>query len=75
MDTKDHRAFFTTLIFYVGCYVLTVMSRKITLFWDVMQCSAVEVLHDACFLLGLIFDPEDGGSIVLGNADELLPSK
>jgi hypothetical protein len=61
--------------------VLTAVTVKNTLFWDVILCSPLEVqqcvratycLSFLCFLLGLLFDPEGGANTFLRNVGELL---
>jgi hypothetical protein len=37
--------------------------------WDMMLCA----LLGFCFLLGILFEPEDGGSMFLQNVGELRP--
>jgi hypothetical protein len=39
---------------------------KSSIFWDTEHCSACYLFHGG-FLLGLFFDPEDGGDIFLRN--------
>jgi hypothetical protein len=41
------------------------MNIKAAVFWDVMPCNLI-----ACCLLGLLFEPEDGGSMLLQNVCE-----
>jgi hypothetical protein len=66
--------------FVVGFDVLTAMVMKSTIFWDIRPCSPLKVkrrfggtcgsacrLLHAGFLLGLLFDPEDGEDIFLQN--------
>jgi hypothetical protein len=48
---------------------------KIVVFWDIPPCSPVEVhlrLPLTGYLLRLLFDPEDGGSIFIRNFEGLL---
>jgi hypothetical protein len=48
--------------------VLTAVIMKSTIFWDVTPCSPLKVnLLHAGFLLGLFFDPEDRGDVILRN--------
>jgi hypothetical protein len=50
----------------VGFEVLTAVAMKSAIFWDITPCSPLLV---TCFhsgvLLGLLFDPEDGGDMLL----------
>jgi hypothetical protein len=46
------------------------MSKKNNIFLGVTPCNPVEV--HACWLLVLIFDPDDGGSTFLLNFDRIL---
>jgi hypothetical protein len=54
---------------YVGFEILTVVVMKNIIFWDIMPCSLLKVNLATCFhagiLLGLSFDPEDGGDMFL----------
>jgi hypothetical protein len=53
---------------FVGYEVLTVVAMNRSIFWDIMPCSlliAASYLLHAGFLLGLVFDPEDGGDMFL----------
>jgi hypothetical protein len=43
-----------------GSEVLTTVVTKSSIFWDITPCSLL-----AGFLLGLFFDPEDGGDMFL----------
>jgi hypothetical protein len=45
--------------------VLTAVGMKSTIFWDIRVCFAT--CFHAGFLLGLFFDPEDGGNMFLRN--------
>jgi hypothetical protein len=82
---------------FIGFEVLTAVTMKITLFWDVIQYSLIKVktfwrnvLHpswnqrishisnqeeaggkQSASLLALLFDPENGDSVLLQNVDEL----
>jgi hypothetical protein len=40
---------------------------KSSVFWDITPCGSACYLLFASFLLGLFFDPEDGGDIFLRN--------
>jgi hypothetical protein len=61
----------------VGSEDLTAVVVKSTIFWDITQCGPLKVyrrfggtcrLHlPVDFLLGVFFDPEDGGHIFLRN--------
>jgi hypothetical protein len=64
----------------VGLDVLTAVPMKNSAFWDITLCSLLKInrryggmCHFGCcllhagFLVGLIFDPEDGGDIFLRN--------
>jgi hypothetical protein len=61
---------------HAGFEVLTAAIMKSSIFWDITPCSPLKVnrrfvLLVACFhagfLLGLFFDPEDGGDMFLRN--------
>jgi hypothetical protein len=56
----------TNRFIYDGFEVLVMV---IIIFWDMMLC----VLLGFCFLLGLLFEPEDGGSSLLRNVEKLRP--
>jgi hypothetical protein len=49
-----------------------------SVFWDITTCSPLEVSRSACdllhagFVLGLVFDTEDGGDVFLRNVDWLI---
>jgi hypothetical protein len=43
------------------------MVLKSTIFWDITPCSPLKVNRRFGFLLGLFFDPEDGGDIFRRN--------
>jgi hypothetical protein len=47
----------------VGFEVLTAVVMKISIFWDIKLATCFH----AGFLLGLFFDPEDGGDMFLRN--------
>jgi hypothetical protein len=51
-------------LFLVGFEVITAVVMKSYIFWDIMLCS---LLLAICFMLGLFFDPEDGGDMFLQN--------
>jgi hypothetical protein len=61
-----------TILEYLGFEVLTAVVIKSSIFWDIMPCipgkliSSWYLLH-AGFLIGLIFDPDDGGDMLLRN--------
>jgi hypothetical protein len=48
----------------VGFEVLTAVVMKSTVFWD---STLLATCYHAGFLLGLFFNPEDGGDMVLRN--------
>jgi hypothetical protein len=72
---------YETFNFSSGFEVLTAVVMKYTIFWDITPCSPLKVnrrfggiyslLLATCFyagfLLGLFFDPEDGGDMFLRN--------
>jgi hypothetical protein len=63
-----HRIKYTLTYFYFPRFkVLTAVVMKCTIFWDITPCSPSRVCSHAGFLLGLFFDPEDGGDIFLRN--------
>jgi hypothetical protein len=60
------RRYSSKLHSFVEFGILTAVVMKSSIFWDVIGSSACCLLH-ACFLLGLLFNPEDGGNIFLQN--------
>jgi hypothetical protein len=69
--------FYVTLK-YVGFEVLTEVVMKTSIFWDITPCSPLKdnrrfrgallaTCFHAGFLLGLFFNPEDGGDMFLQN--------
>jgi hypothetical protein len=67
-------------VHFIGFDALTAVIVKSSVFWYVMPCSPLRVnrcIRGTCcllpshagFLLGLFFDPEDGGNIFLQNID------
>jgi hypothetical protein len=61
-------------------FFFTAVTLKCAMFGDVMLCDQVEVdrhfrgtLCLPCCFLGMLFNPEDGGSMFLKNVSKLLP--
>jgi hypothetical protein len=54
-------------------YSLMKVQRDITASIFKSQSGLACQLLFACYLLGLLFDPEDGGSVFLQNVSELIP--
>jgi hypothetical protein len=54
---------------FVGSVFLTTLVRKNSVFWDIIPCNPLKMafatgFHTG-FLIGLFFNPEDGGDIFL----------
>jgi hypothetical protein len=68
----------TQMMNRIGCEVLTMVTIKSCVLWDVMVCSQLEVqqcvraIHCLYLPPVLLFDPEDGGTTFLGKIGELL---
>jgi hypothetical protein len=50
----------------VGCEALTPVLMNTSIFSDITPCSTCYLLH-LNFLIGLFFDPENGGNMLLRN--------
>jgi hypothetical protein len=59
----------TSTYLWLGFEVLTAVVMKGTIFWNITPCSPLKINRRFVggFLLGLFFDPEDGGDIFLRN--------